>query len=106
TRQDAAFDLLKQLYLIASKVVRGSITDESRTLFFDLQRVLHMPENEMFDRRSTLEALINTLGGAGGTALDIFRQLLRLRERGILEDITMVIKKHRLPGVMLYDALS
>src|SRR5581483_356374 len=87
-----AFLLLRKLYLVASKVIRGSESgenpDESRTLYFDLARIVQVPEYPDYHQKSTLEALAGILGGVNTQAFDIFKQLLELQRQNILKDVT------------------
>ncbi|HZO71711.1 MAG TPA: AAA family ATPase [Ktedonobacteraceae bacterium] len=100
--------LLRKLYLIASKVIRGSEPGptESRTLYFDLTRIVQLPTHKQYHQKSTLEALADILGGVNTQAFDIFKQLLELQKRNILEDATIALKKRKVGGILLYDQLS
>jgi len=100
--------LLRKLYLVASKVIRGSdpAPGETRTLYFDLARTLQMSDHADYHRKSTLEALAAILGGDNTRAFDIFKQLLELQNRHILEDVTIALKKRKVGGTLLYDQLS
>ncbi len=99
-------ELLKRLYLVATKVIRDSEPSSSRTLFFDLQRIVYLEKYEEYDKKSTLEALIGILGGMGADAFSMFKQLLLLQQQGVLEDITIALKKRQVEGVLLYEWLS
>jgi hypothetical protein len=49
------FSLLRKLYLVASKVIRGSEPGESRTLYFDLARIVQLPDNDEYHQKTTAE---------------------------------------------------
>ncbi|MBA2392174.1 MAG: AAA family ATPase [Ktedonobacteraceae bacterium] len=102
--------LLEKLYLIATKVLRESEPSNSRMLFFDLLRNVQLPTYDEYDRKSTLKSLITILGGMSSQAFSIFKQLQRLQQQGILEDITIGLQKRKLnvdeSGILLYDWLS
>jgi len=98
--------LLRKLYLVASKVIRGSDPAESRTLYFDLARLVQVLDDPDKPSKSTLEALANILGGADTQAFDIFKQLLELQRQNILEDVIIALKKRKVGGALLYDQLS
>ncbi len=106
--RDDHLKLLTRLYTIATRVIRDAYPSDSRTLFFDLQRILYLPQHyETFDKKSTLKALTTILGNGGTQAFAIFQQLLALQEQGVLEDVTIALQKRNLrKGVLLYEWLS
>ena len=98
--------LLHRLYHIATRVLCESEPDNSRILYFDLARTIQSPIYAEFDSKDTLQALSNILGGMNTRAFDIFKQLLELQNRGILEDVTIALQKRKIEGTLLYDQLS
>ncbi len=105
--RDDHLKLLTKLYTIATKVIRDASPSDSRTLFFDLQRILYLPNYEKYDNKSTLEALTAILGNGGTQTFAIFQQLFTLQEQGVLEDVTIALQKRNLKkGVLLYEWLS
>jgi ABC-type transport system involved in cytochrome c biogenesis ATPase subunit len=94
---------LVRLYEASSSVVREPEPGMIRRLFFDLR------EQARDQNGMTIEALIRALtppGNDEATAFDLFRQLLLLQQQGILEDITIVLRKRTLDDLILYDGLS
>src|SRR5712692_8791355 len=99
--------LFTRLYTIATKVIRDAYPGDSRTLFFDLQRILYLRHYQTYDKKSTLEALTKILGNGGTQAFTIFQQLLALQEQGVLEVVTIALQKRNLKKrVLLYEWLS
>jgi ABC-type transport system involved in cytochrome c biogenesis ATPase subunit len=98
--------LLSDLYRIATTVLREPWPSKSRNLYFDLERILRLENFQEYDKRRTLFALAELLGGESAQAFAIFQQLLRLQKRGILEDINIALKKRNVKGILLFDSLS
>lgn len=99
-------ELLSRLYRIATVVHREPKPSKNRNLFFDLERILHVESLPEYDKGRTLFALTEILGKDSSQSFAIFQQLLRLQQQGILEDITIGLKKRNVKGVLLFDWLS
>jgi len=97
---------LLRLYKVATTVLREPEPGVKRRLFFDLRG---MQKEEDDKDITTAQALINALtpvGGGSTNAYTTFRQLLLLQQQGILEDITIALRKRTVPDLILYDSLS
>jgi energy-coupling factor transporter ATP-binding protein EcfA2 len=110
-------ELLSRLYRIATVVHREPWPGKNRNLFFDLERILHLNALPEYDTRRTLFALTEILSGdreipreekkeKTAQPFAIFQQLLQLQQQGILEDISIGLKKRNVKGIMLFDWLS
>ncbi len=97
---------LLRLYKVATTVLREPEPSMKRRLFFDLRG---MQKEEDDKDITTAQALINAFTPAGGgstNAYTTFRQLLLLQQQGILEEITIALRKRTVPDLILYDSLS
>jgi ABC-type transport system involved in cytochrome c biogenesis ATPase subunit len=114
-------ELLSRLYRIATvvhrEVHREPWPNKNRNLFFDLERILHLNAFPEYDTRRTLFALTEILSGDREISPEekrektaqpfaIFQQLLQLQQQGILEDISIGLKKRNVKGILLFDWLS
>jgi ABC-type multidrug transport system ATPase subunit len=102
-------ELLSRLYRIATVIHREpkpSKNRKNRNLFFDLERILHIDNLPEYDTRRTLFVLTEILSGNSAQPFAIFQQLLQLQQQGILEDITIGLKKRNVNGILLFDWLS
>lgn len=98
--------LLTRLYRIATVTHREPRLNHIRNLFFDLERILRMDDIPAYDTRRTLFALTEILSDNNTQAFPIFQQLEELQRQGILEDISIGLKKRNVEGVLLFDWLS
>lgn len=95
---------LAQLYRCATTVLRDPAEEPGRLLLFDLRRSLTQREAE---DTSTAAALLEALGdGESKDPFTVFRTLLTWHENGLLEDVTLSLRKRNLDGLLLYDWLS
>jgi AAA domain, putative AbiEii toxin, Type IV TA system len=99
-------ELLSRLYRIATVVHREPWPGKNRDLFFDLERILHLDNLPEYDARRTLFVLTEILSGNSAQPFAIFQQLLQLQQQGILEDISIGLKKRNVKGILLFDWLS
>ncbi|MFK7947305.1 MAG: AAA family ATPase [Saprospiraceae bacterium] len=93
--------ILKKLFGAASRIVTEPEPSTERTLFFDVK-------NKEGDTL-VVDALIQVFAEAEKTEItpfDIFKQLYRWRQLGILTNIVMAIKKRGVEDLILYDWLS
>ncbi len=89
-----------RLYEASTTVIREPEPGKQRYLFFDLR------ESARDNNDTTADALIRALTPHSKTAFGVFQQLLQLQQQGILEDITIALRKHTLKDLILYDWLS
>lgn len=100
---------LDRLYQIASSVVRQSNLSDRRQLIFDLRRT---SPDEADTNTTTAAALIQGICGRQDqednkiTPFDIFDQLLKWQQEGLLEDIHLTLRKRNVDDLLLYDWLS
>jgi energy-coupling factor transporter ATP-binding protein EcfA2 len=95
---------LTELFDCATTVIRDPIDQPGRLVLFDLQRLL--PGREAEDT-TTGAALIDALGQKDAPEpFDIFRTLQNWREIGLLENISITLRKHHADDLLLYDWLS
>ena len=91
------------LYEASTTVIREPEPGKFRHLYFDLRS----PARD--GNGMTIEALIRALtppGNDSAAAFDLFQQLLLLQQQGILEDITIALRKHGVDDLILYEELS
>lgn len=91
------------LYEAATTVIREPEPAQVRHLYFDLRS----PSRD--SNGLTIEALIQALtppGNDSASAFDLFQQLLSLQQQGILEDVTIALRKHAVKDLILYEELS
>src|SRR5579859_6376042 len=97
---------LKLLYEAATTVIREPEPGLRRSLFFDLRST---PRAEKFLGGNTAQALIQALtplGDDATTPFHMFQELIALQRQGILDDITMTLRKRTIDDLILYDWLS
>lgn len=95
---------LNKLYNCATSVLREPLGQPARTLYFDLQQPLTNVDNK---NNSTAMALLEALGNESDKEpFTIFRTLYKWHSEGLLENVTIALKKHGLDDVLLYDWLS
>lgn len=91
---------LAQLYRCATTVLPDPAQQAGRLLLFDLRRSLAQGI-------STAAALFQALGDAEfKDPFAFFRTLVTWRESGLLEDVTLSLRKRNLDGLILYEWLS
>src|SRR5260370_19219747 len=67
------------------------------------------PERARNNSATAADALIKELPPASDdsiTVFGMFQQLLQLQQQGILEDVTIALRKHTLKDLLIYDWLS
>lgn len=97
---------LVRLYRAATTVIREPEPGVGRQVLFDL-RDRQKDENDQ--EITTAQALISALTPIGDdtvSAFGLFKQLLTLRQQGILEEITIALRKRNLDDLILYEWLS
>ena len=95
---------LAALFRCATRVIRDPLEQSGRLVLFDLQRSL--PERETEDT-STAAALIEALTYENAAEpFDLFRTLQNWRDIGLLEDVSITVRKRKLEDLLLYDWLS
>ncbi len=95
-------DELRRLYQVATRIVREPEPGVGRQLVFDLRR----PSAPEPDSPSTAEALFTAIGGESATPFHVFSKLRLWQKEGLLEDLTIALRKRNLRDVLLYDWLS
>lgn len=94
---------LARVYECATSVLRDLADQPGRTLLFDLRQ----PVPSEAEDKSTGAALLAALAGENLTdPFATFRRLHEWRRKGILEDVTIMLKKRGLDDLLLYDWLS
>lgn len=95
---------LAKLYGAATTVLPDPLQQHGRLLLFDLRRPL--PDRSARDI-STAAALVEALAyKEKAEPYAIFRRLQTWRSRGLLQDVTLSLRKRSLEDVLLYDWLS
>jgi energy-coupling factor transporter ATP-binding protein EcfA2 len=95
---------LAKLYESATTVLREPAGQPGRNLIFDLRRSL---TKRAASDKSTAAALIEALRGErSDKPFDIFRRLKTWRQSGLLESVSIAVRKRLLPGLLLFDWLS
>jgi len=98
--------LLIRLYKSATTVIREPEPGVGRSLYFDLRA---MQKDEDDTDITTAQALITALTPTGNdktTTFSMFKQLMVLYQQGILEEITIALRKRTLDDLLLFDWLS
>ena len=95
---------LAKLYAVATAVLHDPLDEPGRLILFDLRR-------QLADRTapdiSTAAALVEALTyKERSEPFAIFRRLQTWRASGLLEDVTISLRKRKLEDVLLYDWLS
>ncbi len=91
------------LYEASTTVIRQPEPGKFRHLYFDLRS----PARD--GNGMAIELLIRALtppGNDSATAFDPFQQLLFLQQQGILEDITIALRKRAVDDLILHEGLS
>lgn len=94
--------LIRQLYEAATAVIGEPEPGNERILLFDLRE----PKE---DNQFTIDHLLNVFQEAESetvTPFDIFKQLYRWQQNGIISDVVLTIRKRGVDDLMLYDWLS
>lgn len=95
---------LAKLYAAATTVLHDPLDEPGRLLLFDLRRQL---SDRTAPDSSTAAALVEALAyKERSEPFAIFRRLQTWRARGLLEDVTISLRKRKLENVLLYDWLS
>lgn len=95
---------LAKLYAAATTVLHDPLDQPGRLMLFDLRRQL--PDRTAHDT-STAAALVEALAyKEKSEPFAIFRRLQTWRARGLLEDVTISLRKRKLEDILLYDWLS
>jgi energy-coupling factor transporter ATP-binding protein EcfA2 len=100
-RQDE--NLLEKLGNIASSRRSEPDPGTAYELFFDLRRPL--PDQDDPDT-STGASLLELLGGETATPFSVFKQLTEWQRDGILDTVSIALRKYNLDKLILYDWLS
>lgn len=102
---DADTIQIRQLYEIATTVIAESEPSSEWLLLFDLREPVSINGTTL----STIEALLNVFREAESetvTSFDIFTQLYRWQQIGVINDVVLAIRKRDVADLMLYDWLS
>lgn len=100
---------LARLYRSATSVVRESVVGTSRRLIYDLRRPLLNRDNL---NPTTVAALIEAIVARDEgddreiTPFDVFSRLRNWQQDGILDNVTITLRKRGVQDVLLYDWLS
>lgn len=95
---------LKKLYDCATSVLREPLNQPARWLYFDLRQTL--PDVASNDN-NTAAALLEALGDEDDAEpYTIFRRLYNWQRQGLIEGVTIAMRKYGLDDALLYDWLS
>lgn len=95
---------IRQLYEVATTVIAEPEPSNERLLLFDLREPT--PNNPS---QLTIEALLDVFREEESetvTSFDLFTQLYRWQQKGIIHDVVLAIRKRGVADLMLYDWLS
>lgn len=96
---------IRQLYEIATTVIGDPEPSNGRLLLFDLREPVSLNGTTLL----TVEALLGVFHEAESetvTAFDMFTQLYRWQQKGIINDVVLAIRKRGVSDLILYDWLS
>ncbi|RMH93272.1 MAG: hypothetical protein D6681_13720 [Calditrichaeota bacterium] len=108
-RETGMRDQLRKLYEAASSVLRPPEPGEGRRLVFDLGKSISDTAGDDVSSqgaRTTLEALLETLGGEHPTPFTVFRAFHAWWELGLLTDVDLVFRHRLVPDLMRANWLS
>jgi ABC-type multidrug transport system ATPase subunit len=95
---------LRKLYECATSVLREPLNQPTRWLYFDLRQTISDGASK---DNSTVAALLEALGDEDDTEpFTIFRRLYDWQRQGLIDGVTIAIRKHGLDDALLYDWLS
>lgn len=95
---------IRHLYEVATTVIAAPEPSNERLLLFDLREPA--PNNPS---QLTIEALLDVFReeeSESVTSFDLFTQLYRWQQKGIIHDVILAIRKRSVADLMLYDWLS
>lgn len=96
--------LLVPLYEAATAVIGEPEPGRRRHLFFDLREPSRNGNGLTID--NLIAALTNDKDRDQSTPFDIFQRLLLLQQQGILQEVSIALRKRNLADLILYDWLS
>lgn len=96
---------IRQLYEIATNVIREPEPSNERLLVFNLRESVTVGNGTLL----TVDALLNIFRDeedAASTPFDVFKQLYRWQQNSIIRNVVLAIRKRGVSDLMLYDWLS